>query len=83
MWKIISFILVTVIIFTEVVLGQSQTGTLEEAETLIQKALDLSEAGKYEEVIPQAERALEIYERVLGEDHPNVAISLNIIANLY
>src|SRR5262245_2474725 len=56
---------------------------LHEARKLYKKASDLRRAGKYEEALPSAERALEIRERVLGPDHPDVAAAINILAVLY
>jgi CHAT domain-containing protein/Tfp pilus assembly protein PilF len=53
------------------------------ASVLIAKVLQLSQAGKYSEAIPLAQRALAIREKALGPDHPDVAASLNTLANLY
>ena len=39
--------------------------------------------GKYEEAEPLYQRALAIKERVLGEEHPDTAGSLNNLALLY
>jgi tetratricopeptide (TPR) repeat protein len=39
--------------------------------------------GQYEQIEPLLKRALAIYEKVLGQDHPNVAICLNNLAELY
>eukprot|EP00959_Pyramimonas_sp_CCMP1952_P448664 9394841-Pyramimonas_sp.AAC.1 len=40
--------------------------------------------GKYDDALPLFERSLAIYEKVHhGEDHPNVADSLNNLAALY
>jgi tetratricopeptide (TPR) repeat protein len=39
--------------------------------------------GKYSEAEPLLKRSLVIREKVLGPDHPDVAISLNNLANLY
>jgi tetratricopeptide (TPR) repeat protein len=45
--------------------------------------LTLQAAGKYYEAEPLFKRSLEIYEKVLGKDHANVATALNNLANLY
>ena len=39
--------------------------------------------GKYAEAEPLYQRALEIREKALGPEHPDVALSLNNLAMLY
>src|SRR4029450_11660985 len=56
---------------------------LQEARKLYKKAFDLRRAGKYDEALPSAERALEIRERVLGPDHPDVAAAIDGLAGIY
>ncbi|HTN85194.1 MAG TPA: CHAT domain-containing tetratricopeptide repeat protein [Sorangium sp.] len=56
------------------------SGPLEEAEQLNGRAVELEQAGRYDEAIPLARRALELRERALGSEHPHVAISLNNLA---
>jgi CHAT domain-containing protein len=56
---------------------------LQEARNLYRKATDLREEGKYDEALPSYERALEIRERVLEPDHPEIAASINGLAILY
>lgn len=46
---------------------------LQEARELYEKHLELHRAGKYDEALPLVERSLEIRERVLGPEHPDVA----------
>ncbi|EAW34379.1 CHAT domain-containing protein [Lyngbya sp. PCC 8106] len=60
-----------------------QSDELEEAERLNQQVIQLRQQGKYNEAIPLAEQVLEIRERILGENHPDVATSLNNLALLY
>jgi tetratricopeptide (TPR) repeat protein len=43
---------------------------------------DQIDQGKYDEAKPLYERSLKIYETVLGENHPEVATTLNNLANL-
>ncbi len=57
--------------------------SLAEASQLHQQAIKLFQQGKYSEAIPLAERALEIRQEILGEEHPDVAISLNNLAGFY
>ncbi|NEP67660.1 MAG: tetratricopeptide repeat protein [Moorea sp. SIO3A5] len=45
--------------------------------------MELGQQRKYSEAIPLAERALGIWQQVLGEEHPLVASSLNYLAALY
>jgi tetratricopeptide (TPR) repeat protein len=46
------------------------------------RRLQLEAQGAYVEARPLVERALAIYERVLGSDHPDTATSLNNLAGL-
>ncbi|MGC1396300.1 MAG: tetratricopeptide repeat-containing protein, partial [Coleofasciculaceae cyanobacterium] len=60
-----------------------QSAELEEAERLIQQVKQLYNQGQYKAAIPLLERALAIQEKVLGQEHPDVALSLNNLATLY
>jgi CHAT domain-containing protein/Tfp pilus assembly protein PilF len=53
---------------------------LQEAHKQYGEALKLQRAGKYHETAAAARRALEIRERILGPDHPDVAATLNVLA---
>ena len=54
-----------------------------EWETLNQEVMDLYRAGRYDRAVVVAKKALEVAERSVGQDHPNVATSLNNLAGLY
>jgi CHAT domain-containing protein/Tfp pilus assembly protein PilF len=54
-----------------------------EASELNQKVIELTNAGRYADAIPIAQRALTLRENALGRDHPDVATSLNNLAFLY
>ncbi len=56
---------------------------LQEARKLYKKAIDLRNAGKYDEALSPFERALEIRERRLGPDHPDVSQAINSLATLH
>jgi CHAT domain-containing protein/Tfp pilus assembly protein PilF len=56
---------------------------LQEVRKLNAEFLRLYRAGEYDKALPPAERALEIRERVLGPDHPDVGASLNNLALTY
>ncbi|WP_073074163.1 CHAT domain-containing protein [Phormidesmis priestleyi] len=56
---------------------------LKEAARLNQQVGQLYQQGKFNEAIPLAEQALSIHKRILGENHPDVAASLNNLALLY
>jgi CHAT domain-containing protein/Tfp pilus assembly protein PilF len=58
-------------------------GLEQEARKLNNESLKLQRAGKYDEALPLAERALVIREKTLGPQHPDVADSLNNLARLY
>jgi hypothetical protein len=50
---------------------------LHDARREFEEALKLQRAGKYNESLPLAERALEIRERLLGTEHRDVAAAIN------
>ena len=54
-----------------------------DAAGLNEQATQLYNQGRYSEAIPLAQRELAIREKTLGPDHPDVAQSLNLLANLY
>jgi CHAT domain-containing protein/Tfp pilus assembly protein PilF len=56
---------------------------LHEAFKLNTERARLFSAGKYDEALPLAERVLEIRERVLGPEHPDVAAALNSLGGIY
>jgi CHAT domain-containing protein/Tfp pilus assembly protein PilF len=56
---------------------------LDEAKRLIQQAFKLYQQGKYNEAISLAEKVLAIRKKVLGDNHPLTAQSLNNLAVLY
>ncbi len=56
---------------------------LAEAKKLGQQVINLYQQGKYNQAIPLAERALAIRKKYLGNNHPDVGISLNNLALLY
>jgi CHAT domain-containing protein/Tfp pilus assembly protein PilF len=60
-----------------------QSAELQEAERLNQQVIQLYQQGNYPEAISLAERVLELREKALGRDHPEVAKSLNNLAALY
>ena len=57
-------------------------GTMKVAATLNNLAVLYGKRGKYKEAEPLCKRALEIREKVLGKDHPDVAKQLNNLALL-
>ena len=66
----------------ETLIAQSSP-ELEEAERLTDEAYKLYQQGKYAEAVPLIQQALAIRRRILGDDHPDTAISLNNLALLY
>jgi CHAT domain-containing protein/Tfp pilus assembly protein PilF len=61
--------------------GQDQT--LQEAARLSAEALRLAGVGELDEALPLATRVLELREQALGAEHPETAVALNRLANLY
>src|SRR5262245_33243208 len=56
---------------------------LQQARKLYKKAIDLRTAGKYDEAAPYFEGALEIRERILGPDHPDVSQAIIGLATIH
>jgi len=56
---------------------------LQEARNLYREAGVLNDAGKYDEALSSFLRALEIRERVLEPDHPDIATAINRLAMCY
>ena len=54
-----------------------------EWDVLNQEAIDLYRQGKYDRAVVVAQKALEVAEQNVGRDHPDVALSLNNLAELY
>ena len=54
-----------------------------EWDVLNQEATDLYRQGKYDRAVVVAQKALEVAEQNVGRDHPDVALSLNNLAELY
>ena len=61
----------------------SNEDSLQKAIELNQEVMRLYQQGRYAEAIPHAEKALTIYEKALGPEHPYTALSLNNLAELY
>jgi tetratricopeptide (TPR) repeat protein len=60
----------------------AQTAGIE-WEALNQEVMDLYRAGKYGRAVVVAKKALEVAEKNVGPDHPDVATSLENLAALY
>jgi CHAT domain-containing protein/Tfp pilus assembly protein PilF len=56
---------------------------LFDARKQFNEALKLRRAGKYDEALPPAERAMEIRERWLGAAHRDVAAAINLLADIH
>ena len=54
-----------------------------EWEILNQEVMELNRTGKYDRAVVVAKKALEVAEKNVGPNHPDVATSLNNLAELY
>jgi len=61
----------------------NQGGQEKSLQELDDKATTLYQQGRYKEAAEVAEEALTFTEETFGPDHPNVAVSLNKLAELY
>jgi CHAT domain-containing protein len=71
------------ILFAELRAATEKDRSLQQARCLYAESISLRRAGKYREALAPGERALEIREKALGVDHPNVANALNNLAIIY
>jgi tetratricopeptide (TPR) repeat protein len=56
---------------------------LHNARKQFEETIKLKDAGKYDEALPLAERALEIREKFLGTEHREVAAAIDNLAGIY
>lgn len=63
--------------------AENQVKLLAEAQTLDRRVGELYGAGKFDEAIHLAQRALAIREKALGPEHPDTATSLSSLGGLY
>ena len=68
---------------TERELTEEERAELWRAVELSKKVWTLHDEGDYQEAMPLAREALEIREKVLGPDHPEVATSLRLLGFLF
>lgn len=79
MRKIALFFLFITLIFPNLSSGESLTEVME----LNQKGMELFKAGRYTEAEAYYKKGLKIWEKILGKEHPDVAIGLDALAGLY
>jgi CHAT domain-containing protein/Tfp pilus assembly protein PilF len=61
----------------------SDENSLQQGNELNQEVIRLYQQGRYSEAIPAAERVVAICEKALGPEHPDTALALNNLAELY
>jgi len=81
MRRIIGYSLVIVSLLTG--LAVSSWYRTDYPKLLTNQVIRLYQAGKYAEALPIAQRSLALREKTLGREHPEVAVSLNNLAELY
>src|SRR5713101_7456188 len=67
---------------SQTVAGAQDPGALKRAKDLNSEVLQHIHEGRYREGIPKAREALALREQALGPTHPDVATSLNNLAEL-
>ena len=60
-----------------------QADALKEADSLSHQVVQLYQAGKFDEALPLAERALKLREEAGGREHPSVADALRNLGSIY
>src|ERR1044071_7314117 len=83
--RIHTFVLLTSLLFGHPFIPQlaQQSPELKEASALSLSVVKLFKQGKFDEAIPLAKRALEIRERLLPPNDPEVLTALGNLGNLY
>jgi hypothetical protein len=86
--RTVILVLVIALVGTSTSKAQSQSMTdrkaaLEEDALLVQNVMTLYGQGRYAEAVPAAKRSLELRQRALGLQHPQVADSLNRLGMLH
>ena len=83
MTKIFHALLMTAMVCSTTTGQAQQRGAGIEWETLNQEVMELYRTGQYDRALKVAEAALRVAEQNVGPDHPDVAASLNNLAELY
>ncbi len=86
MWQLVtllSSVFVSLALFSATSARAQDSVALQQAKELNAEVIQLFQKGRYEEAIPKARDALGIREKALGAAHPDVAQSLNNLAELY
>jgi CHAT domain-containing protein/Tfp pilus assembly protein PilF len=76
-------LLMFLLLFSISVSATENDPALREARRQYQEALKLRDAGRYDEAIPLFERVLGTREKILGQDHRDIADALNGLGVLY
>jgi tetratricopeptide (TPR) repeat protein len=63
--------------------GWGSQADLEKALALNEKVLQFSQAGSYQEALPLAKKAIQLFEKALGPEHPGVCQGYHNLAELY
>jgi len=74
---------VLVLAFAVAAAGPGVAETAAEVDRLAAEVMRLYRAGKYDEAVPLAQRALALRETALGPRHPDLAVLLGNLAGLY
>ena len=83
MAKALNFIVILLVGFLLAVPHAVLAQGIDEATALSQQVIELYKKERYSEAVSLAERALAIYEKGLGLDHPDVATALYNLAEVY
>lgn len=78
-----AFLIVAAVLALSCVTALPSAAQSNDIDALNKKITELSQEKKYAEAIPLAQRVLEIRERTLARDHPDIAAALMTLAGLY
>jgi CHAT domain-containing protein/Tfp pilus assembly protein PilF len=77
------FLIVTAALVLTLGFAPPSLAQSRKADELSRRVIELYQAGRYAEAIPLAQQLLAIREKVLGPDHPDVVVALNVLGWLY
>ncbi|BAZ42612.1 peptidase-like protein [Calothrix sp. NIES-4101] len=82
-WGLVGYVPKQVIAQTQPPRSAQQSAELDTAGKMSQQAFKLHEQGKYAEAISLMERAIAVFERIMGKENPVVGINLTGLAVFY
>ena len=81
--KILTLLLLAALLFANNFNSSQESAELKEASTLTESVIKLFNQGKYDEALPLANRVLQIREKLLPRNDPQISSALNNLGEIY